>query len=308
MYWYWYKKRTGKNNFGDELNPYIIGKLSNQKINYLPIPDSRLRRLLKLIKGSFEGKFSFHDSIQIFKSLKTKTYYTGIGSVIEWVRGKNCHIWGAGLINSNGIIQNCQFHAVRGKITQTRIKELGFNPPDTIGDPALLLPLIYSPSVTKRYKLGIVPHFTHYNEISEQLKKNPDILLINLQDDIEQIINQIYSCNQIITSSLHGLIVSHTYNIPALWVDISAKPLAGDNIKFIDYFSSVEISPYAPLSLKIYSPELLPNAYNIFEQNNKLAMCEIKLLQKIRIDLLRSAPFSLTNSYKNLLTNETYNN
>ena len=32
---FWYIHPKGKGNFGDELNPYIISKISNQKVNHI---------------------------------------------------------------------------------------------------------------------------------------------------------------------------------------------------------------------------------------------------------------------------------
>ena len=150
MYLYWYKNKTGINNFGDDLNPYIIKCLTGQEINYLPIAEPKLVRVLKTIKRLFKKQMTLHDSIAIVKSLRSRKYYVAIGSIIESTRGKNCHVWGAGLINRNGIIKSSNFHAVRGEITKKRLRELGHKQPAAIGDPALLLPIIFTPKSTKK--------------------------------------------------------------------------------------------------------------------------------------------------------------
>jgi hypothetical protein len=39
------------------------------------------------------------------------------------------------------------------------------------------------------------------------------------------------------SSSLHGVIVSHAFGVPSIWM-ASSKPLHGDGVKFDDYFAS----------------------------------------------------------------------
>ena len=51
-------------------------------------------------------------------------------------------------------------------------------------------------------------------------------------------IDKICSCRYIISSSLHGLILSDAYGIPNLWIRISDRVKGGD-CKFLDYFSGV---------------------------------------------------------------------
>ena len=65
-----------------------------------------------------------------------------------------------------------------------------------------------------------------------------------------KIIDEINSCQVIISSSLHGIITCHAYNIPCLWYKFSEK-IVGDGIKFADYFSSVNIKPYNPFKLHL---------------------------------------------------------
>jgi pyruvyltransferase len=71
--------------------------------------------------------------------------------------------------------------------------------------------------------------------------------------DYKVFVDKILSCNYIVTSSLHGLIVAHSYNIPVLWVQYSVE-LIGGKFKFDDYLLSVNKKSIEPLYInKFYS-------------------------------------------------------
>lgn len=55
---YWYKHNEGHGNFGDELNPYIIEKLTNLKVNHFDVNLFNLNKLLfiKTLTYSFLKK------------------------------------------------------------------------------------------------------------------------------------------------------------------------------------------------------------------------------------------------------------
>lgn len=59
------------------------------------------------------------------------------------------------------------------------------------------------------------------------------------------VIEDIVSCEYILSTSLHGIIVAHTYGVKALW--IKKGNIQTDGIKFDDYFSSVQIDRYSPI-------------------------------------------------------------
>jgi pyruvyltransferase len=221
---YWFNSEP---NFGDYLGPYIYNKLTGGKQTTL-----------------------------IDYTKETSTYYLTVGSIM-WAAKKNSIIWGTGIIRKDNTFDKpLKVLLVRGPLTRKRFLELGYECPEIYGDPALLLPKLYTPPPTKSYNLGIIPHIYDYNSIKNKYNTSFVIDLnipISVQN-IENIINKITSCSYTISSSLHGIIVSHAYQIPCLWVKFSDK-LYGDSVKFYDYYLSIGISnpTYLDLSSKKYS-------------------------------------------------------
>ncbi|MDP5078112.1 MAG: polysaccharide pyruvyl transferase family protein [Nonlabens sp.] len=205
-------------NYGDLLSPYIVEQVSNSKA-----------RFFKPGKG--------------FKSLFKKSYLMAIGSIMSHAQ-KKAVVWGSGILSRNDTFEKATFYAVRGPLSRKRVLEQGYSCPEIYGDPALLLPLYYKPEQSKKYKLGIIPHYVDYTMVQDDLGQQEGVSIIDLiSDDIFATTDQICACEKIISSSLHGVIVAHAYGIPALWVPFSKK-LSGDNVKFEDYFRSVQIEPY----------------------------------------------------------------
>jgi hypothetical protein len=106
------------------------------------------------------------------------------------------------------------------------------------GDPGLLVSSFINNPVTKSYEIGIIPHYIDQSVLWNQIKDNKNIHFINILDSIETIIEEIRKCNFVYSSSLHGLVLCDSYNIPNSWIKLTNN-IIGDDTKFLDYLMSV---------------------------------------------------------------------
>jgi hypothetical protein len=219
---------------------------------------------------------------------RNKTNYLAIGSILAYA-SKHSVVWGSGIIEKNMQVAKATFLAVRGPETRERLLQLGYECPAIYGDPAILLPNYFQPEVKKKFTIGIVPHYVDYALVREWYKDQDHIKVINFRtNDVEKTTREILSCSHVISSSLHGLIVSHAYAIPAVWVQFSNK-LYGDNIKFKDYFESVGLKPY---SANFISKPKTEATFLEMLQENHSSIPDQEKLREIRSNLMRVCPFN----------------
>src|SRR5699024_7687362 len=115
---------------------------------------------------------------------------------------------------------------------------------------------------------------------------------------IEEVVKQICSCEYILSTSLHGLIVAHAYSIPALW--LKKGYIDTDGFKFKDYFSSVDIPLYDGVE---YDNRILTDENEIvglFHNNTEISLIQ-NSLQEIQQKLLSSFPYPLIKKYQDKL-------
>jgi len=262
VYW-WKGSNLSISNFGDEVGPYLIQKLFKKRI--IPVPHPSMRRFKWILP-----------------------HFVTAGSIISEINA-NSIVWGSGIIKKDQEIKMGVFLAVRGYHTRKRLIELGYSCPEKIGDPALLLPLCYNPNFHKKvFKYTFIPHYVDYMHVKETFGTFFNV--INLKEsNVEDVIDQILKSEYIISSSLHGLIVPHTYGIPALWVN-SFNKLAGDNIKFKDYLESVNIFQKNPITIQ--NTINISELEELFVKNAGYTIVEDSILQRRRDDLLESCPFN----------------
>lgn len=258
-------KFSGKKleNYGDLLSKYIVEKITKNCVAWVnPIKRSLFNKRKKVIFA--------------------------IGSILQFA-DKNTIVWGSGIISKDTEVGNATFLAVRGPETRNLLIRKGFKVPKIYGDPALLLPLFFNPVVKKKYKLGIIPHYVDFKHINDLNKNDDSVLVINLlTNNIEDVTKQIMECEVTVSSSLHGIIVSHAYDIPCLWMECSDK-IFGDKIKYKDYLNSVDLKFYLPLNC--YNKL---DANNIISEVNKSSYSRVNSnkIKQIQKQLLEVYPFN----------------
>jgi pyruvyltransferase len=138
-------------------------------------------------------------------------------------------------------------YAVRGPRTRAKLLEQGIDCPEIFGDPALLLPKFFNPSVEKKFSVGIIPHYIDKDHPWLVTYRNdPQVRIIDVEGGTYQFVEEVKSCEFIVSTSLHGLICSDAYGVPCQWIDLSNR-LWGGSFKFIDYFESVGRSTTEPI-------------------------------------------------------------
>jgi|TARA_B100001964_G_C14019187_1_gene503027 hypothetical protein len=209
---YWWGKtdhptyKGPRNNFGDIITPFIF---SHYKI-----------------------KFQEAESLESANCIST-------GSVARFAK-ENDLVLGSGIIFMNDNLHpKAIWKFVRGPFSRLRVLASGGKCPNLFGDPALLLPNLYKES-KKEFEIGLVPHYFDKDKFKNQSPSKIKIIDIVNSNPLE-VVKDITSCKKIISTSLHGIICAHAYGIPAAWLKVSN--LFGDDIKFYDYYASVNMVP-----------------------------------------------------------------
>lgn len=281
IYEYWFDKY---HNVGDLLGPYIVSHLAEGP-RITPMTYVTKLEALRIIMGGLL-RLRRPDTVYIRRLFVQKRILFSIGSILDH-SNKNIDVWGAGFQNEGETCKGGRFYAVRGKKSLLRLQELGYVQPNgdiAIGDPAILLPLFYKPTVAKKYDLGIVAHSADFEYLTTVLGNNRIIPVET--DDIESFANDLNECKKILSTSLHGLIIAHSYGIPAIW--IKKNWVGSDGFKFYDYFSSVGICDYKPLDVDDVAKMDIQQINSMFENNNQLPISDIKFIQQ---RLIKTAPF-----------------
>lgn len=221
---YW----DGTPNFGDLVGPYLISKITGKPV--LNVKDLK------------------HSGIM------------AVGSIVQLLDRKDMVIWGSGLMQNLTKEQMKEFKkynpeilSVRGHKTAKNLLKAGVSVPSqsVYGDPALILPLFYTPSVRSSKKIGICPHFTHKSYFLKNIIEKDNLKIIDVQKDMEAVVDSISSSTVCISTSLHGLIIAQAYGIPWVWLEVFDNNLIGNEFKFQDFFSTLDKSQVSHIRVRL---------------------------------------------------------
>jgi pyruvyltransferase len=203
---------TDTPNFGDLLSPWLVGRVAERPVVFAP---------------------------------SRQPSFVAVGSVVTRARSGSV-VWGSGSFGSERrslFNSGAQYLAVRGPLTRSRLLDVNIDCPRVYGDPALLVPMHYWPEVEQTHEVGIV--IRHSEHLWRDVDSDNGVKIIDFaSSDIETVLREMLSCQRIISSSLHGLIIADAYGIPNAWLGTDgraggSRPNGGE-FKYIDYFASVD--------------------------------------------------------------------
>lgn len=213
FWWRW--KYPHRLNFGDELTPPLVERLTGRRVVWASPEQCEL---------------------------------VGAGSVIQMIlrrQGANQpRIWGSGFIRAAAESEppaRLDTLAVRGRSTLGRVESLSTGPV-ALGDPGLLAPLLLDGVVKKRYSLGVIPHYHDVTSSVVERMRNlgAGVRVIDVAWTPQEVAREIASCDAVISSSLHGLIFSDALGVPNAHIRLGDK-LKGGLYKFHDYYSAFPV-------------------------------------------------------------------
>jgi pyruvyltransferase len=258
-------------------------------------------------KGDFENfgdriaeeiiKFLCYKSPQWTNPKKTRWYhrnlpvYLTVGSIVKRST-KQCSIWGSGIKEEKRAPKGIkEVHCVRGPLTRKFLIKQGYTVPEIYGDPGLLLPLLHCIVSAPQDHFCVIPHYVDFKKTNQLFAGIPNVKVVDLCAPVTEVISDIASCRAAISSSLHGIIVSHAYQIPCVQGEFSSL-VSGNGIKFKDYFQSVNIKPYEPFQLAGLDAErLLLLLGKITEDYSEVATVSEQMIRERQRCLLESCPF-----------------
>jgi hypothetical protein len=168
-----------------------------------------------------------------------------VGTIGHQQKNGTVHIWGTGFRDPGNPPHkefyspppdtHLRIHAVRGPLSGRILRRAGVEVPEIYGDPVWFLPKFATPSVEKRWELGIVVHISELVAHRSDAPVKPDLRRYHIPPSLlSQIciintytaptaralmerVDDIRACRRIASTSFHGLVIAETFGIPCVW-------------------------------------------------------------------------------------------
>lgn len=202
---YWHHQTE---NFGDRLTPLLLERIRGGAVEWAP---------------------------------PTEAHMFGVGSIAEDIpAGYGGAIWGSGKMFAHSALDLSRARTVvlRGALTMT---DSGARGDIVLGDPGLLCSLLM-PAPDPVHTLGVVAHFRDPDLVmrfapSSRARRRRRQIVVDIRDDPARVMAQVASCERVITSSLHALVLADALGIPSWWEP--SRRVSGKGFKFRDYASAL---------------------------------------------------------------------
>ena len=158
--------------------------------------------------------------------------FVGIGSLVELFDGREVTLWGTGRAGPRADrtdLSRARVLALRGRMT----RDLTNAKVDVLGDPGLLVGDLQPRRYGGTY-VAIVPHWQDQDRMRATY---PTARFVDVTGPPMKAIQQIAGAEQVISSSLHGIILADAYGIPRMWDWFDGVQAGG--FKFHDYATVV---------------------------------------------------------------------
>ncbi|WP_413164364.1 polysaccharide pyruvyl transferase family protein [Capilliphycus salinus ALCB114379] len=216
---FYYQRRDGFSNFGDQLNNWLWPQL---------------------LPGFFDEDET--------------TAFIGIGTLLNQVLPQRVPQAKRLIIFSTGagyeqplktIDKSWKIYCVRGKLSA---KKLGLSPDLAITDGAILTRRLYQPLPEKRYHFTYMPHIHHATfagEIWKNICENIGFCYLDPRSSVEEVLSTINQTEVLLAEAMHGAIIADIFRVP--WIPIITSPRILP-FKWKDWCSSIGVQ-YYPYSL-----------------------------------------------------------
>lgn len=230
-------------NFGDAINPILIERLLGKEC---------------CLGGKYRADIIGIGSI-LHLLCRTQLKYK-----IRTIFSKPSTVWTSGFIKEakreESFRKNISFAALRGKVSKERVEKIiGKKLDIPLGDGGLLFSKLLDKQPIKKYSIGIIPHTVDrenvlIKHIHEEIAHSK---IIDVRQPPLETLEQIASCDFIISTAMHGLIAADSLGIPNKWIEVSDK-VEGNGYKFKDYYSVFK--EYSQTAYKLDETNLITNA------------------------------------------------
>ena len=216
-YWSWRLKpaenqplfwHVGRPNFGDDINPSFLECLTGQPIR--------------------------------FAADRSQPHLLGVGSILESATPSSIVI-GSGYLKpeSGPLPKGATVISLRGQrsLELAGLELAGCDDRILLGDPLVLVDTLFDKSPEKKYRTGLVAHVLNIGAMKAKYGRHTH--LISPMQEPWKVVEEIASCEQIVSQSLHGLIVADAFDVPSVWIAPSDS-MTGGRFKFDDYYSTLD--------------------------------------------------------------------